>query len=54
MSYQATEYPLTAAGGVELLARHHDAWITGVRSLDATALLRPCGPAEGPYASRRS
>ncbi|MDH6244861.1 DinB family protein [Mycobacterium sp. OTB74] len=25
-------------------------WIVGVRGLDAAALARPCGPAEGPYA----
>lgn len=27
-----------------------DAWISGVRSLDAAALARPVGPAEGPFA----
>ena len=26
------------------------AWVTGVRSLDADDLRRPCGPSEGPFA----
>ena len=46
----STDWPLSAAGGLELLDRHHDAWIDGVAALDADALARPCGPAEGPYA----
>ncbi len=50
VGYETTDYPITAAGGVALLDRHHDAWISGVRELDAAGLLRPCGPAEGPYA----
>jgi len=50
VTYEDTEWPLTAAGGLELLDRHHDAWVGGVRSLDAAALAGPCGPAEGPYA----
>jgi hypothetical protein len=50
VSYEATDWPLTAAGGLELLDRHYDAWITGVRSLDDDGLARPCGPAEGPFA----
>jgi hypothetical protein len=50
VSYESTDWPLTAAGGLELLDHHYDAWITGVRSLDEDALARPCGPAEGPFA----
>jgi hypothetical protein len=50
VNYQTTDYPLTAAGGLALLDRHHDEWVSGVRDLDAEGLLRPCGPAEGPYA----
>ncbi|MGI9031776.1 MAG: DinB family protein [Ilumatobacteraceae bacterium] len=50
VSYQGTDWPLTAAAGLALLDHHHDAWISGVRSLDAAGLARPCGPAEGPYA----
>jgi len=49
VDYQSTDWPLTAAGGLALLDRHYDAWITGVRSLDADGLARPCGPAEGPW-----
>ena len=50
VDYPTTDWSLTAAGGVELLDFHHDAWINGVRSLDDDALARPCGPAEGPFA----
>jgi hypothetical protein len=47
---QRTNWSLTAAGGLELLDGHYDAWITGVRGLGEAGLARPCGPAEGPYA----
>ncbi len=50
VSYETTDWPLTASGGLELLDRHYDAWITGVRSLDDDGLARPCGPTEGPFA----
>ena len=50
VDYQTTDWPLTAKGGVELLDRHHDAWVDGVRALDAGGLAEPCGPAEGPFA----
>ncbi len=50
VSYEATDWPLTAAGGLALLDHHHDAWVGGVRALDAAGLARPCGAAEGPYA----
>jgi len=50
VTYQTTDWPLTAAGGLALLDQHHEAWIAGVRALDADGLARPCGPAEGPYA----
>lgn len=43
------EYPLTADGGRELLSRHHDAWVTGLRDLSPADLARPCGPTEGPW-----
>jgi len=46
----STDWPLTAAGGLELLDHHHGAWLDGVSSLGAEGLARPCGPAEGPYA----
>lgn len=50
VTYQGIDWPLTPAGGVALLDHGHDAWLTGVRGLDAEALARPCGPHEGPYA----
>lgn len=39
----------TAAGALADLDRVHDAWVTGVRSLDEAALAAPCGPTEGPF-----
>jgi hypothetical protein len=50
VTYETTDWPLTAAGGLDLLDRHYDAWMTGVRSLDHDALSQPCGPSEGPFA----
>jgi hypothetical protein len=50
VDYATTDWSLTAAGGLALLDQHYAAWITGVCGLDETALARPCGPAEGPYA----
>ncbi len=50
VEYPTTDWPLTAAGGLELLDRHYDRWMTGVRSLGADGLGKPCGPAEGPFA----
>lgn len=50
MSYQTTDWPLSAAGGLDLLDRTYRSWIDGVCSLGADDLDRPCGPAEGPFA----
>jgi DinB superfamily len=50
VEYATTDWPLTAAGGLELLDHHYDAWTTGVRSLGDEGLRRPCGAAEGPFA----
>ena len=50
IQYADVDWPLTAAGGMALLDRHHDAWIAGVSQLDPAGLARPCGPTEGPYA----
>jgi hypothetical protein len=50
VGYDTIDWPLTAAGMLELVDRHHDAWIAGVEALDEQGLARPCGPAEGPYA----
>jgi hypothetical protein len=49
-SYATTDWPLDASGMLALVDRHHDAWVRGVRGLDADGLAAPCGPAEGPYA----
>lgn len=48
--YSTTVWPLTAAGGLELLDRWYGRWIDGVRSLDARGLAAPCGPSEGSFA----
>jgi hypothetical protein len=49
VDYQTTRWSLTAAGGLDLLDHHYDAWIIGVRGLGEDGLARPCGPAEGPF-----
>jgi hypothetical protein len=49
--YGSHHYAATAA---EALAQLDDAcarWVAGVRGLGDEGLARPCGPAEGPYAS---
>jgi len=50
VDYHTTDWPLTAAGGLQLLDHHYEAWTAGVRSLGDEDLRRPCGPAEGPFA----
>ncbi|HYZ98117.1 MAG TPA: DinB family protein [Acidimicrobiales bacterium] len=50
VSYQTTDWPPTAAGGLALLDEAYDAWLSGIRKLGPGDLARPCGPAEGPYA----
>ena len=50
VSYESTDWPLTAEGGLALLDRGYASWMDGVRALDADGLARPCGPHEGPYA----
>jgi hypothetical protein len=40
----------TAAQALAQLDDAYSLWIKGVRGLGADGLLRPCGPAEGPYA----
>ncbi|MDQ3305506.1 MAG: DinB family protein [Actinomycetota bacterium] len=52
MSYFGTDWPLTASGGLALLDATYEAWMGGVRSLDAEGLARPCGPAEGEWSDR--
>lgn len=50
VSYQTTDWPPTAAGGLALLDEHHDAWIAHLREADPSRFTAPCGPAEGPFA----
>ena len=48
--YVSWPYARDARTALEQLDAVYADWIAGVRSLDAAALARPCGPAEGPYA----
>jgi hypothetical protein len=50
MDYQSHDYAGTAAEALRQLDATHDAWVSGVRGLDAVALAQPVGPAEGPWA----
>ena len=51
MTYQDTAWPGTAAAALNFLDEQYAAWMKGIRGLDAEGLARPCGPAEGPWAS---
>jgi DinB family protein len=44
------EYAGTASEALDQLDDAYATWIKGVRSLGDAGLIRPCGPAEGPYA----
>jgi hypothetical protein len=46
------EFAGTAAAALRQLDATHEAWVNGVRGLGTDGLLRPSGPAEGPYADR--
>lgn len=50
VDYQTWEYAGTAAEALAQLDAEYEHWVSGVRSLGADGLARPCGPAEGPYA----
>jgi hypothetical protein len=50
MTYDTIEWPATAAGALAMVDDGYRAWTDGVASLDAEAMARPVGPAEGPYA----
>jgi hypothetical protein len=50
MDYMSFDYAGTAAEALRQLDEVHDAWLAGVRGLDAAGLARPVGPAEGPWA----
>lgn len=50
LNYDSGEFAGTAAGALAQLDEAYQAWTGGVRALDAEALARPVGPAEGPFA----
>lgn len=50
IDYPGFDYAGTAAGALRQLDEMYGAWIAGVRGLDAAALERPAGPAEGGFA----
>jgi hypothetical protein len=43
--------PETAAGGIALLTENKESWTGHLRDLGDEGLSRPCGPAEGPFAT---
>ena len=49
--YRGFEYAGTAAGALAQLDEVYQHWITAVAALDAEALARPVGPAEGDFAA---
>jgi hypothetical protein len=52
VDYDSFDYAGSATEALRQLDQAYATWLAGVRGLDATALERPCGPAEGPYADR--
>jgi hypothetical protein len=50
INYQSAEWPADAAAAVAAVEKAYRAWIEGVSGLDESALGRPVGPAEGPFA----
>jgi hypothetical protein len=50
--YQTWPYALDAATALRQLDDAYADWIAGVRGLDESALARPIGAAEGPWAER--
>jgi hypothetical protein len=48
--YATWEYAGTADEALAQLDETYAGWVAGVRTLDAEALARPVGPAEGPFA----
>jgi hypothetical protein len=49
-AYETWSYATDAATALRQLDEAHDAWMSGVRRLDADDLDKPVGPAEGPWA----
>ena len=50
VDYGSFAYAGTAAEALAQLDDVYAGWTAGVHGLDAAALARPCGPAEGPFA----
>jgi len=50
VDYRSFEYAATAEQALAQLEAEYATWRAGVESLGEEGLLRPCGPAEGPYA----
>lgn len=50
IDYQSAIYPATAADALRRLDDEYATWYAGVEALDAEALTRPVGEAEGPFA----
>ncbi|MDV3223403.1 DinB family protein [Intrasporangium sp.] len=48
--YTTWDYSSTAAGALAQLDEAYAAWLAGIRTWTGSALLEPCGPAEGPWA----
>lgn len=48
--YESFAYAGTAEAALAQLDTEYATWIDGVRALGEEGLLRPCGPAEGPFA----
>jgi len=49
-AYETWSYATDAATALRQLDEAYDAWMSGVRRLDADDLDKPVGPAEGPWA----
>jgi len=50
VDYETHDYAGTADGALAQLDEEYARWVEGVRGLGEEGLLRPCGPAEGPWA----
>lgn len=50
VDYQSFDYASSASGALAQLDAEYTTWTAGVESLGEAGLLKPCGPAEGPYA----
>jgi hypothetical protein len=50
VDYATVVWPAGAAEALDALDRAYATWVEGVSGLDAAALARPVGPAEGPFA----